>query len=407
MTRWLSRLAAVVLSVGIGLVMVEAALRLVWIRRATVASGLEHPQFHHRQKPETTYHYKTREFDVRIRTNRYGLRGPDPVLPKPAGVTRVLMLGDSYTFGFPVRDAETFAHLIEAGLRAEGSRLEVVNGGVSGYSPTLHYVSLRDQFLSFEPDLVVLWLDLGDVQEDHRFQKNLLYDEAGTILRCDPRYVHGRLDAWEWWRNHSAIAKYLDTKLIRTLGKIRTLGLWGYVQVKWRGERAKVAIARLKEAQEAADLGEHDRFLLVRDSATDAGLSTAWALTARYLHMIHALLEERQIPLVLGIYPYGMLVGPDQWAEGRVYWGFEKGRTYDDRRVREWLHRFATTEGLPLIDTFDSFRAAATTETLFYDWDGHFTPAGHRVLAEAALEDPTFQRVVGDVVRTAQSAEDR
>lgn len=108
---------------------------------------------------------------MHIRTNRFGLRGPDPTIPKPAGMLRILMLGDSFTFGFPVNDEETFAHLIEQGLRARGYPVEVINGGVSGYSPTLEYVSLRDDFLKFEPDLVMVWYDYGDLQEDYWFQK--------------------------------------------------------------------------------------------------------------------------------------------------------------------------------------------------------------------------------------------
>jgi hypothetical protein len=74
------------------------------------------------------------------------------------------MLGDSFTFGFAVRDEETFCQLIEQGLRNQGYPIEVVNGGVSGYSPTLHYISLRDEFLALDPVLVILWYDLGDLQ---------------------------------------------------------------------------------------------------------------------------------------------------------------------------------------------------------------------------------------------------
>ena len=91
-----------------------------------------------------------------IRTNRLGLWGPEPVIPKPPGILRILMLGDSFTFRFPVRDEETFCVLIAQGLRVQGLPFDVVNAGVSGYSPTPEYISLRDEFLSFDPDLVVL-----------------------------------------------------------------------------------------------------------------------------------------------------------------------------------------------------------------------------------------------------------
>ena len=162
-SHFFKKVTVTFLSVAIGVGLLELGLRLFWLKRLTIGAGIEDPHFHHRLKPFETYHFTSSEFDVHVRTNRYGLRGPDPVLPKPDGVVRVLMLGDSYTFGFPVQDHETFCALVERGLKDRGYPVEVINGGVSGSSPTLHYLSLRDQFLTFEPDLVILWYDLGDL----------------------------------------------------------------------------------------------------------------------------------------------------------------------------------------------------------------------------------------------------
>ena len=388
----LFRFASLCVSVLLTMGGVELILRLRWLKGAAIGAGLEHPHFHHRLKSSHTYHYpsKLHEFDVHIRTNRFGLRGPDPVLPKPAGTIRILMLGDSYTFGFPVQDDETFCALIEQGLKAKGFPVDVVNAGVSSYSPTLHYISLRDEFLAFDPDLVVLWYDLGDLQDDYRYQKNLLYDASGRIVGCDPRYVNGRFDWREWAKTHSALASYLDKKVWRTMEKLQVLGLRGYLQAILHGERAKVAIGRLKGKQVASDLLDYEGFLLVREFATEELIKPYWSVSAKSLIMIRDLLAQRQIPFVLGIYPYGMLVGPDQWAEGRVYWGFEKGKTYDGTLALATFTRFSAEEHVPLINTFESFRAAAQSAKLFYDWDGHMTPEGQRVLAAHVLQDPQF-----------------
>ncbi|MBI3320264.1 MAG: hypothetical protein HYZ89_06750, partial [Candidatus Omnitrophica bacterium] len=148
------KLLSIVVSGLLGLGVAELGFRLFWVKQLRLGAGIEHPHFHHRLNPNESYHFTSKEFDVTVRTNRFGLRGPDPVIPKPPRTFRILMLGDSYTFGFPVKDQETFCHLIEQGLKSQGYSVEVVNGGVSGYSPTLHYLSLRDEFLAFEPDLV-------------------------------------------------------------------------------------------------------------------------------------------------------------------------------------------------------------------------------------------------------------
>jgi DNA-binding response OmpR family regulator len=391
---WAARALAASLSLLAALVVLEAGLRLLWVKRWTVDAGLAHPTFYHRMPPGSATRYATPEFDVTIRTNRLGLRGPEPARPKPAGTLRLLMLGDSYTFGFPVRDEETFCHLIEQGLRAEGYAVEVVNGGISGYSPTLEYLSLREEFLQFDPDLVILWYDLGDLQDDYRYQKNLRYDAQGRLLGADPGYVNGRFDGWEWAANRSALAKYVRTKIVRTVEKVQALGLRGYLHAKRRGERAKVAIGRLRAQQGREEVLEHERFLWAREYATEAQLEQLWPVSGRYLALIHDLLAARGVPFVLGLYPYGMIVGPDQWAKGRVPWGFESGRTYDGRLVQTVVGRWAESRGLLLLDAFDAFRRAGASEKLFYDWDGHFTPAGHRVLAAHVVADPRFRALL-------------
>ena len=403
--RWLAKVATSLLSLLLAFGVVEFAFRLLWLKRFTVAAGIEHSHFHHRYKPYTTYHFATHEFDVTMLTNRYGLRGPDPVLPKPAGVVRILMLGDSFTFGFPVKDEETFCSLIERALQAKGYPVDVVNGGVSGYAPSLEYISLRDEYLTFEPDLVILWYDFGDLQEDSWFQKNLVHDETGKILRADPRFNHERFDYWEWLNNHSALAKYFNNKVVRTVEKIRVLGLTGYVKTILRGERAKVAIARVKTKQRAQDLAESDRFLLLRETSTKELLEPYWALDAKYLRMIRDLLAEHDIPFMVGIYPYGMLVGPDQWVEGRTFWGFEKGKTYSADVALALFNEFSTHEQIPFVNTIGSFRQAAASEKLFFDHDGHMTPAGHRVLANHLGGDPQFLRVLRRQLAHRKAAE--
>lgn len=392
--RWPARLASLVLSIMLGLGIAELGFRLFWLKTLTIGAGIEDPHFHHRLKPNEVYDFRSKEFNASTRTNRYGLRGPDPAIPKPAGVMRILMLGDSFTFGFPVKDDETFCSLIERGLWAQGYPVEVINGGVSGYAPTLEYILLRDQLLAFEPDLVILWYDRGDLQEDYWFQKNLIYDDAGRIVRCDPRYVYGRYDWWGQLQNRSALAKYIQVKLIRTFDKIRILGLGGYLKCVLRGERSKVAIARLKSTQQPDDLPAYDRFFLLRETSTPELLERYWSLSARYLRMIHDLLAQHGIPFVLGSHPYGVTVGPDQWAEGRTFWGFERGKVYDSSNARGLYVHFGEEEHIPVIMTFPSFQAAARTEKLYYDWDGHMTPAGHRVLASHVLHDPTFMALV-------------
>ncbi len=88
-----------------------------------------------------------------LSTNSLGLRGAREYAPAPpAGRTRVLLLGDSFTFGDELSDGETFAERLQE-LRPD---LEVMNFGVHGYGHDQMLILLREHGLPLRPAVVVL-----------------------------------------------------------------------------------------------------------------------------------------------------------------------------------------------------------------------------------------------------------
>jgi len=91
-----------------------------------------------------------------------GLRDREYEIPKPEGVLRILVLGDSVTFGTGVSRSETFPKRLERKLRSEGEQVEVINAGVNGYTAynEVHYYlsEMRD----LQPDVVLLAVVLND-----------------------------------------------------------------------------------------------------------------------------------------------------------------------------------------------------------------------------------------------------
>ena len=86
-----------------------------------------------------------------ITVNARGYRGPVHADAAAPGVTRVLMLGDSVTFGSGVGDTETFTGLLDA--RPD---LEALNLGVDGYGTDQALLRLEREGLAFRPHVVVL-----------------------------------------------------------------------------------------------------------------------------------------------------------------------------------------------------------------------------------------------------------
>ncbi len=95
---------------------------------------------------------------VRTTTNSLGLRGAE--LTKDP---RILMLGDSFTFGAYVGDDENFPTLLEQRLRKNNYNYQVVNAGYTdGFETDQQYVWLKRNIDLIHPKLVVLDVFLGN-----------------------------------------------------------------------------------------------------------------------------------------------------------------------------------------------------------------------------------------------------
>lgn len=92
----------------------------------------------------------------RLTINTLGFRGREITEKKPNNVTRIMILGDSYAWGYGVADDEVFPSVLEKDLNQTGRRFEVLNTGVSGWGTDQQYLFYVHQGQKFEPDIVVL-----------------------------------------------------------------------------------------------------------------------------------------------------------------------------------------------------------------------------------------------------------
>ena len=136
----------------------ELALRLVRPRCLETAPALQahvySPVYGWRLRP--SWQGQTRD-GRSVRLNRAGFRGPAAGEGAP-GRRRVLLLGDSLTFGTGVEDRETFA----ARLGGLAPALEPLNLGVSGYGTDQELLLLEREGLPLAPSVVVLNVCMGN-----------------------------------------------------------------------------------------------------------------------------------------------------------------------------------------------------------------------------------------------------
>jgi hypothetical protein len=88
-----------------------------------------------------------------VNSNQRGVRGVrEYALARTPGTGRIVTIGDSFTFGDDVDDADTFSAQLERDL----SSTEVLNLGIHGYGHDQMLIRLQRDGLPYAPDIVVL-----------------------------------------------------------------------------------------------------------------------------------------------------------------------------------------------------------------------------------------------------------
>ena len=127
-----------------------------------------------------------------VSVNSHGLRDTEYDYQRRPGFRRILVLGDSFTFGFGGVEAEQrFTEIIE-GRR---SHLEVINSGVPSYEPHQEYLYLLDEGARYRPDLILLALYVNDyalcfrsIDEDIGRPKGYISLEDGALKLHPPQF---------------------------------------------------------------------------------------------------------------------------------------------------------------------------------------------------------------------------
>lgn len=196
--------------VGVGLVVIPVAAVEAWFRHQEAALGLVFPA----DQPGRKYALDGTRVGTGNALNVEGFNDEAFTVERTAGTTRVVLLGDSVTFGSGITKEQTYAWVAEEQLAHEGLKVEINNLAVYGYdveqvAATLHYVGWQ-----YQPDLVVYAWFTND-----GFPSELLRvgDEqvfVGTSVSDD--LVIGSPSFTLWACQHSAIARlWVGARLAR------------------------------------------------------------------------------------------------------------------------------------------------------------------------------------------------
>lgn len=187
-----------------------------------------------------------------LNTNSRGLRGKREFsFIRDPDLLRILILGDSFTFGDEVSDDETYSHYLQEMLPAA----EVINMGVHGYGHDQMLIHLTKDGVKYQPDIVILGFNS--------------YDMDRNVLRfrdfSKPRF---EIDEGELRLTNSPVAHPAEILRFDWI-RPRIYDIWSIVKLRLRVmtgryERDKETLTRriLDEIVETAEgVGAHPVFI--------------------------------------------------------------------------------------------------------------------------------------------------
>lgn len=289
---------------------------------------------------------RSREYNVKIRTNSLGLRGTEPDTSQKR--KNILILGDSFTFGHGVAEEQTYANCLQEKLdKVEPGAYQVINAGVMGYDNVQELRFLERWERTFHPALVVL-----AVYPSNDLLDNLLTEETRAMnlqREAESRNFLVRQSRFLWVLKRAAE---------NLKGKAR-----------YRHGTDPQAIARSQHLLIPELSAESDPNLAVMDS-----------ILAEFQNLAK---EHHFIPLVLLI-PSRLQFNPsDQVLTTKLIPDY----TLDFNRPTSLVEAMADRRKIPCLNLEKCFRGTSAPERCFFKFDKHFNAEGHARTAEFLFQE--------------------
>lgn len=315
---------------------------------------------------------------VRVQTNSLGFRDREPVIPKPHGISRIAIVGDSFVAGMQVESQERFSELLEHRLHEEDSlnHWEVLNFGVMGTGPVDQHLRYLHYIRQCEPDIVILCFGMeqdfaGSDLNPHRSLADTQRETVPTDNRSAEfsvqnmdfvafkSFLDSNLKFYEWQKARMDFLKYRLAPTVNYHPASRTIHKFEKYYF------APLTVQQQESVQYLTELLPE-----FRDDVESDG--------AKFL--------------MVGL-PTGISVYEETW-QNLVHRAREQGFTRTPSRDQpiNLLSSICNKTGIPLLPLEQKFRRGyesgelETHRNLNYNRKGHLTPYGHEVVENFLYE---------------------
>lgn len=312
----------------------------------------QHHVFHHTLAPNIHWqHAIWGGIEYEIYTNSLGfkdssVRQIEIEIDRKKVRRRLLFIGDSFTEGQGVEYSSTFVGILAEHYAQQG--IEIFNAAVASYSPVIYYRKIKylleNENLQF--DQLVVCIDLSDVIDESLYY--ILSPKDGSVISRKkeniieeeshiPRNFKDILD------EYSMIARSL-----RRLARL---------------------VRNVTKPYEKSLNRKRSMWTILEDRDAETGLQ----LAAKHMSALKSILDSRQIPLVIVVYPW-----PDQIINN----------DFPSKQTKFW-ERWSIENQVEYIDLFPSFVGVQNPQDVIeYNYipgDVHWNKNGHKQVAEQLI----------------------
>jgi lysophospholipase L1-like esterase len=349
--------------------------------------------------PSSTIRYEFRDFQFTLSTNRLGFRGTEFPVRRVPGVKRILVLGNSFTYGWGLDFDATWPHLLEQEMNAAGMQVEIANLGRPGTSGLeMRDIAARAIEL-LKPDLIMISVlqggvlttsqaGIGDdpIQKRKKGARDLLLSGLSYAL---PNYVQ----LLQIIRERTISAKFTPASVSQREHRRTALAMIGDLHRKPELRRRFDALD--PETSDRFVVGMlnvaivwnalHDPDLFVETVKSRKMIDAGMAGMRATFSAVKAIAEENRVGVLIASMPYGAYLGGNA-AQNLRRLGYNIPELLDgDQSTEDQIRQAADDEGLPFISVLEEFRTAQTVceDDFFIPFDGHYSSAGATHYAKA------------------------
>ena len=341
--------------------------------------------------------HQSSEFDISVKINSLGFRDYEYPLTKKKKY-RVVVIGDSFTFGWGVDLENCWVKILEQELNASGLDVEILNLGKGGFSPADYGQTSEKIIPILKPDLVVVAaLQANDLHQlIHAYdslpkpiveqpKKNYLSEKTTSILnRAVPNFLKRlsvqNINIGEQWKRDAPalLTSFLEEQKLRFDAldeKVKSDFQSGLLN-PWLIHQAVYYPEYFTQPLDTADLD------------VTIGISAMADCFAKIKQVCSVNNSELMVISIPNL-PYS---SKDEMSSLKKYGFSIPDSIFGNQLADETIKMAAEESKIKFYSVSENFRNNKREKNLYYQFDGHFTNEGNRTFAASVKE--IFERKI-------------